>query len=137
MPYRLPPVQNQHAFHNLIPPVNQGNTLRATTPNVSPGMSPRNYAMTPPASYVGSAYPAGPGAQYPMAYTAGMMSNNRPLSGPPSPIPPTASSSVSASSAGQIEGCFSKLFFSFTFAMIILINRYIIWFPNLIKRKFL
>ncbi|KAM7495927.1 hypothetical protein LguiA_020341 [Lonicera macranthoides] len=104
MPYRLPPVQNQHAFHNLIPPVNQGNALRATTPNVSPGMSPRNFAMPPPASYVGSAYPAGPGAQYPMAYTAGMMSNNRPLSGPPSPIPPTASSGVSASSTGQIEG---------------------------------
>ncbi|KAL2556723.1 CUG-BP-and ETR3-like factor [Forsythia ovata] len=77
--YRLPSVQNQHAFHNLIPPVvNQGNAMRGVTPDLPSGMAPRNFAM--------------------------------PLSGAPGSISPTAnsqsaaSSSVSTSSGGQVEG---------------------------------
>ncbi|KAI3668228.1 hypothetical protein L6452_43305 [Arctium lappa] len=96
MQYRLPPGQNQTSFPNVIPHANQGNLLQ--------GGTPRNYAV-PPAGYLGSAYPAVPGAQYPLAYPGGMMSN-RPLSGPPSPVPPPAatSSSVSASPGDQVEG---------------------------------
>ncbi|XP_011079755.1 RNA-binding protein BRN1 isoform X1 [Sesamum indicum] len=107
MHYRLPPLQNQHAFHNLIPPLNQGNTVRGSTPDLSSGMTPRNYA---PASYVGSAYPTVPGVQYPVTYPGGMMSN-RPLGGSSGSLSPStansqsaASSSVSTSSGGQIEG---------------------------------
>ena len=106
MPYRLPQVQNQHTFQNMIPHVNQ----RGVTPDLGLGMAPRNYAVAP-ASYVGSAYPAVPGLQYPMAYQGGVMTN-KPASGPSSPVPhaavnshSTASSSVSASSGGQVEGC--------------------------------
>ncbi|KAK6164772.1 hypothetical protein DH2020_001636 [Rehmannia glutinosa] len=77
LPYRLPPLQNQHSFHNLIPPLNQGNAIRGLTPDLSSGMSPRNYAVSP-GSYVGSAYPAVPGVQYPMTYAGGILSN-RPL----------------------------------------------------------
>ncbi|XP_075483369.1 RNA-binding protein BRN1-like isoform X1 [Primulina tabacum] len=106
MQYRLPPLQNQHAFHNLIPPLNQGNVTRGVTPDPSSGMTPRNYM--PPASYVGSTYPAIPGVQYSMAYPGGIM-GSRPLGGPTGPLSPTttnhqsaASSSVNTSS-GQIE----------------------------------
>ncbi|KVI03909.1 Nucleotide-binding, alpha-beta plait [Cynara cardunculus var. scolymus] len=93
MQYRIPPGQNQPSFPNVIPHANQGGT-------------PRNYAV-PPAGYT---YPAVPGAQYPLAYTGGMMSN-QPLSGPPSPVPPpiannlaATSSSISASPGDQVEG---------------------------------
>lgn len=106
MPYRLPQVQNQHAFQNMIPHVNQ----RGVTPDLGLGMAPRNYAVAP-ASYVGSAYPAVPGLQYPMAYQGGVVSN-KPVSDPSSPVPhaavnshSTASSSFSSSSGGQVEGC--------------------------------
>lgn len=110
MPYRLPPLQNQPAFHSMLPPVNQGNALHGgIRPELAPAMGPRNYAM-PPASYVGSAYPAMPGMQYPMAYPGGMPSH-QPLSGSPSTVPAAVtssnsamSSSVSSSSGGQIEG---------------------------------
>uniref|UniRef100_A0A2C9WQF5 RRM domain-containing protein n=1 Tax=Manihot esculenta TaxID=3983 RepID=A0A2C9WQF5_MANES len=110
MPYRLPPLQNQPAFHSMLPPVNQGNALHGgIRPELAPAMGPRNYAM-PPASYVGSAYPAMPGVQYPMAYPGGMPSH-QPLSGSPSTVPAAVtssnsamSSSVSSSSGGQIEG---------------------------------
>ncbi|THG15854.1 hypothetical protein TEA_023877 [Camellia sinensis var. sinensis] len=108
MQYRLPSVQNQPAFHNVVPPVNQGNALRGVIPDLVPGMATRNYAI-PPASYVGSAYLGVPGLQYPMAYPGGMMSN-RPLSGSASVSPATvnsqsaASSSVSGSFGGQVEG---------------------------------
>ncbi|KDP21546.1 hypothetical protein JCGZ_22017 [Jatropha curcas] len=109
VPYRLPPLQNQPAFHSMIPPVNQGNALRGgIRPDLAPGMGPRNYAM-PPASYVGS-YPAVPGVQYPMAYPGGMISH-QPLSGSPGTAPPVVASSnsatssgVSSSSGGQLEG---------------------------------
>ncbi|KAI3773111.1 hypothetical protein L6452_04310 [Arctium lappa] len=96
MQYRLPPVQNQPPFTNLTP--NQANALR--------GGSPRNYAVSP-AGYMGSAYPAMPRVQYPLAYPGGM----RPFSGPPSPVPPevaknhaATSSTVSASATDHVEG---------------------------------
>ncbi|XP_024966818.1 RNA-binding protein BRN1 isoform X1 [Cynara cardunculus var. scolymus] len=96
MQYRLPPMQNQPPFTNLSP--NQANALR--------GGSPRNYAV-PPAGYMGSAYPAMPRVQYPLAYPGGM----RPFSGPPSPVPPevaknhiATSSTVSASATDHVEG---------------------------------
>ncbi|KAK3415610.1 hypothetical protein EUGRSUZ_H01216 [Eucalyptus grandis] len=103
MQYQLPPVQNQ--FHNMIPPANRGNALRA----VSPEVSARNYAL-PPASYMSSPYHAVPGVQYPLAYAGGMMSH-RPLSGSASVAAPvsldgdSASSSVAGpSGGGQLEG---------------------------------
>ncbi|WOG94785.1 hypothetical protein DCAR_0314082 [Daucus carota subsp. sativus] len=108
MPYRMPPLQNQHAYQNMLSSVSQGNALRGASPEFSPVMTPRNYSM-PRAGYLGSAYPAVTGMQYPLAYAGGIMSN-RPLSGPPSPIPPSAnnhsavSSSVSSNSGGQLEG---------------------------------
>ncbi|KAJ4833622.1 condensin subunit [Turnera subulata] len=108
MPYRLPPMQNQPAFHGIVPPVNQGNALRGGI-RPDPSVAPRNYAV-PPASYVGSAYPAVPGLQYPMAYPGAMMSH-RPLSGSPGSLSPGVTSSnsamspgVSTSSGGQVEG---------------------------------
>ncbi|XP_057507673.1 RNA-binding protein BRN1-like isoform X1 [Actinidia eriantha] len=109
MQYRLPPMQNQPAFHNVIPPVNQGNALHGVTPDLSPTMTPKNYDL-PSASYVGSAYQAVPGLQYRMIFPGGVM-GNRPLSGSPASVPPAvvnsqsaASSSVSGNSGGQVEG---------------------------------
>ncbi|XP_075509243.1 RNA-binding protein BRN1-like [Primulina tabacum] len=109
MQYRLPPLQNQHAFHNLIPPLNQGNSIPGVTPDFSSGITPRNFPMSP-TSYVGSAFAALPGVQYPMTYHGGIM-NTRPLLGPSGYLSPSntssqpaASSSVSISSVGQIEG---------------------------------
>nr|XP_043610095.1 RNA-binding protein BRN1-like isoform X2 [Erigeron canadensis] len=96
IPYRLPPGQNRLSFPNVILHANQGNPLR--------GGTPRNYAV-PPARFLGSAYPAVPGAQYPLTYPGGMMS------GPPSPVPPlvannfaATSSNASSSPGDQIEG---------------------------------
>ncbi|KAH7577457.1 hypothetical protein ACOSP7_001638 [Xanthoceras sorbifolium] len=108
MQYRLPPMQNQPAFHGMIPPVNQGNALRGVAPDLAPNVGPRNYVM-PPASYVGSAYPSVPGLQYPMAYPGGMLSH-RPMSSSPGTMSPVAnsnlatSSSAGTSSGGQVEG---------------------------------
>ncbi|XP_052211571.1 RNA-binding protein BRN1 [Diospyros lotus] len=99
MQYRLPQLQNQPAFRNLVPPVNQG----------VPGMAPRSYAL-PPVTYMGSAYPAVAGLRYPVPYPGGMMSN-RLGSGSHASMPPenvgsqsAASSSASGSSGGQPEG---------------------------------
>lgn len=107
--YRLPPVQNQPAFHNMVPSVNQGNALRGVAPELSPGMGPRNYAVSP-GGFMGSTYPAVHGVQYPIAYPGGIMTN-RPLSGSPGSAisasansPSAASSSVSTSSGSQVEG---------------------------------
>lgn len=93
LPYRLPPLQNQQPFHSISP-----TSLVGARPDLSPGISPRNY------------YPAVPRVQYPLAYPGGVISN-RPLSGPSSPVPPTvansqaaASSSVSAAPGDQVEG---------------------------------
>ncbi|ONH93768.1 hypothetical protein PRUPE_8G251600 [Prunus persica] len=104
MQYRLPGLPNQPGFHNMIRPVNQGNALHGIRPR---NIAPRNFAM-PPASYVGSAYPAVPGLQHPMMYPGGMMSH-RPLSSPGSLSPtvvnsnPATSSGTSRSSGGQVE----------------------------------
>ncbi|KAG5231810.1 RNA-binding family protein [Salix suchowensis] len=108
MPYRLPPMQNQAAFHSMVPPVNQGNALRGgIRPDLSPSISPRNYA---PTTYVGSAYPTVTGLQYPVAYPGAMMTH-RPLSSSPGALSPTVASSnsatptgVSGSSSVQVEG---------------------------------
>lgn len=107
-------MQNQSAFHNMIPPVNQGSALRGITPDLAPSAGPRNYAM-PPGSYVGSAYPAMQGVQYPMAYPGGIISH-RPLTSSPGSLPQanTSSNSSSASSVGtslgsQIEGLLSMV----------------------------
>ncbi|XP_059295451.1 RNA-binding protein BRN1 [Lycium ferocissimum] len=109
MQYRLPSMQNQPGFQNIVPPINQASSLRGSAPDLSPGISPRNYAMSP-GSYVGSAYPAVPGIQYPMPYTGGVM-NTRPPSGSSGSTPPStvnshsaASSSVGSSTGGQVEG---------------------------------
>ncbi|RYR52040.1 hypothetical protein Ahy_A06g026968 isoform B [Arachis hypogaea] len=106
MPYRMPPMQNQPGYHNMMPHMNQANALR---PELGPNMNPRNYHV-PPASYVGS-YPAVPGLQHPIAYAGGMISP-RPMSSSPGSISPaggngnsgTSSSSASKSSGGQVEG---------------------------------
>ncbi|CAK8544247.1 unnamed protein product [Lathyrus sativus] len=106
MPYRMPPMQNQAGYHNMMPHMNQGNTLR---PDLGPNMNPRNYPV-PPASYVGS-YPAVPGLQPPMPYPAGMISP-RPMNSPPGSVSPsggngnsaTSSGSSKNSGGGQIEG---------------------------------
>jgi len=108
MPYRLPPMQNQPAFHSMVPPVNQGNVLRGgIRPDLSPNISPRNYA---PATYMGSAYPTVTGLQYPVAYPGAMMTH-RPLSSSPGALSPTVVSSNSATPSGvggssgvQVEG---------------------------------
>ncbi|MBA0562024.1 hypothetical protein Golob_007107 [Gossypium lobatum] len=109
MQYRLPPMQNQPAFNNMIPHVNQGSSLRGITPDLAPNIAPRNYAV-PPTSYVGSAYPAVPGLQYPMAYPGGIM-NHRLLTGSPGSVPQaninsnsSSSSPVGTNSGGHIEG---------------------------------
>lgn len=112
MQYRLPTVQNQHAYHNILSPLNQGNALRGVAPDLATGVGPRNYTL-PPASYPGPSYPSVTGVQYPLAYPGGMMVN-RPLSGPQSPVATpaaanahaAASSSVTTNSGGQLEGCF-------------------------------
>ncbi|KAL5135631.1 RNA-binding protein BRN1 [Glycine soja] len=105
MPYRMPPMQSQHGYHNMMPHMNQGNALR---PDLGPNMNPRNYHV-PPASYVGS-YPAVPGLQHPMAYPTGMISP-RPMNTSPGSVSPAsgnnnhaASSGASKNSGGQAEG---------------------------------
>ncbi|XP_043709679.1 RNA-binding protein BRN1 isoform X1 [Telopea speciosissima] len=110
MQYPMPPMQNQPGFHNMLPPVNQGNAVRGITPDLGPGMAPRSFATMPSASYIGSAYPAMPGLQYPMAYPGGMMSQ-RSLSTSHGSMPSSisnsnsaTSSSVSTNSGAQVEG---------------------------------
>lgn len=107
MPYHLPQTQNQPAFHNMIPPVNQGNALRGITPNLPPNMGHRNFAISS-TSYVGSAFPTVAGVRFPMTYPRGMISH-RPLSGSPGSLSPGVSNSVTSlgvrsSSRSQAEG---------------------------------
>ncbi|CAA0832080.1 RNA-binding protein BRN1 [Striga hermonthica] len=98
MHYRLPPLQNQNAFNNLVPSLNQGNALRG----LSSGMASRSFPM--------SGYPAIPaGLRFPMNYPGRIM-GNRPFGSSPGPLSPStansqsaASSSVNTSSGGQIE----------------------------------
>ncbi|XP_048441630.1 RNA-binding protein BRN1-like isoform X2 [Pyrus x bretschneideri] len=104
MPYRLPGLQNQQGFQNMIPPINQGNALHRIPPR---NIAPRNFPMSP-TSYVGSAYPAVPGLRHPMVYPGGIMSH-QPLSSPGSVSPtvvninPATSPGTSKSSGGQVE----------------------------------
>ncbi|XP_048442916.1 RNA-binding protein BRN1 [Pyrus x bretschneideri] len=104
MPYRLPGLQNQQGFQNMMPPINQGNALHRITPR---NVAPRNFPM-PPTSYVGSAYHAVPGLRHPMVYPGGIMSH-QPLSSPGSVSPTVvninpASPGTSKSPGGQVEG---------------------------------
>ncbi|XP_068310391.1 RNA-binding protein BRN1-like [Pyrus communis] len=105
MPYRLPGLQNQQGFQNMIPPINQGNALHRIPPR---NIAPRNFPMSP-TSYMGSAYPAVPGLRHPMVYPGGIMSH-QPLSSPGSVSPtvvninPATSPGTSKSSGGQVEG---------------------------------
>ncbi|XP_050139410.1 RNA-binding protein BRN1-like isoform X2 [Malus sylvestris] len=104
MPYRLPGLQNQQGFQNMIPPINQGNALHRIPPR---NIAPRNFPMSP-TSYMGSAYPAVPGLRHPMVYPGGIMSH-QPLSSPGSVSPtvvninPATSPGTSKSSGGQVE----------------------------------
>ncbi|KAJ1435715.1 RNA-binding domain superfamily [Sesbania bispinosa] len=105
MPYRYAPMQNQPGFHNMMPYMNQGNTLR---PDLGRNMNPRNYPV-PPISYVAS-YSAVPGLQHPMAYPGGMISP-RPVSNSPGSVSPAGgnynsaiSSGSTKNSGGQVEG---------------------------------
>ncbi|KAI9118930.1 hypothetical protein K1719_009605 [Acacia pycnantha] len=66
MPYRMPPMQNQPGFHNMMPPMNQGNALG---PELGPNMNPRNYHV-PHGSYYGS-YPPVPGGSSNSAMSSG------------------------------------------------------------------
>eukprot|EP00268_Persea_americana_P044457 TRINITY_DN4493_c0_g2_i2.p1 TRINITY_DN4493_c0_g2~~TRINITY_DN4493_c0_g2_i2.p1 ORF type:complete len:268 (-),score=40.28 TRINITY_DN4493_c0_g2_i2:451-1254(-) len=108
MQYPLSSMQNHPDFHNVITPA-QGNAYRGITPNLATGMAPRNFGSMQ-SSYMGSAYPAVPGLQYPIAYPGGLM-NHRPLVGSHGSAQlamansnPTTSSSATTSSAVQTEG---------------------------------
>ncbi|KAL6502826.1 condensin subunit [Orobanche hederae] len=105
MQYRLPPLQNQHAFPNLmIPPFNQGSSGRGITPDLPSGIAPRNFVGYP------RPFPALRRVHYPMAYPGGIMSSRQLGASSGSLSPSTArsqsaaSSSVSMTSRGQIEG---------------------------------
>ncbi|XP_075075260.1 RNA-binding protein BRN1-like isoform X2 [Nicotiana tabacum] len=74
--------------------------LRGVAPGLTPGFTPRNYAMSP-GSYLASAYRPVQGLQYPMHYPGGVTGS----------LPPytanrhsAASSSVSSNTGGQVEG---------------------------------
>ncbi|KAK8650695.1 hypothetical protein V6N13_140322 [Hibiscus sabdariffa] len=102
MQYRMPPMQNQPAFHNMILPVNQGRALRGITPDRASNIGPRNYAMPP-------ANPAVSGLRYPIAYSGGI-TGHTPLTGSSDSVQQAntssnyLSSSSVTSSGGQIEG---------------------------------
>ncbi|KAK1318451.1 Flowering time control protein FCA [Acorus calamus] len=108
------PMQNQPGFHNLVSPGNQGTALRGVPPELVSTVGPRNFAAMQSTGYMGSAYPALPGLQYPLAYPGGMMSN-RPLGNSQGAAHSVASSSdlttastisssgISTGSGGQIE----------------------------------
>ncbi|XP_042420557.1 RNA-binding protein BRN1-like [Zingiber officinale] len=67
MQYPLTSMQSQAAFHNMIPPVNQANTLHAISSDVS--TTPRNFNTAQSGGFIGSPYPApSSGFQYPLSY---------------------------------------------------------------------
>lgn len=74
--YMLPPIQTQHAFHNVISP-NQGNgsALQGTalTESVPPRLAARRNFQTPLGNY------SYHGLQYPMAFPRGMITPRLPL----------------------------------------------------------
>lgn len=136
MQYRLPALQNQPGFHNMVPPLNQGNALHQIAPDLPPNIAPRNFAMRP--SYLGSGYPRVPGLQHPMVYAGGMMSH-RPLSASPGSLSPLVMNSSPAtslgtgrSSGGQVEGCYLYMswFFKLTIKFLVVVFRqsfYFLW----------
>ncbi|XP_072985209.1 RNA-binding protein BRN1 isoform X1 [Typha latifolia] len=111
MQYPLVSMQNQATFQNMVPHINQGNTLRGASPEFSAGTAPRTYPAMQSAGYIRSPYPAIPGLQYPVSYPGGMV-NSRPLEGNShvsvKPVNmntnPATSASTNTSSTGQIEG---------------------------------
>ncbi|RAL43533.1 hypothetical protein DM860_012674 [Cuscuta australis] len=102
MQYRLPPMQNQHGFQNMVPPTNQGSTVPGTPSDLSPRLTPQNYAM-PPASYIRSPYSV-PGVQYPVTYPGGILSSRPFGNSIRANGPSAASSSIKSGPGGQIEG---------------------------------
>ncbi|KAL6499489.1 condensin subunit [Orobanche gracilis] len=102
MQYRLPPLQNQHAFPNLmISPFNQGSSGRGITPDLPSGIAPRNFAG------FSRPFPALRRVHYPMAYPEGIRqlgASSGSLSPSTARSQHAASSSVSMTSRGQIEG---------------------------------
>ncbi|GMH07783.1 hypothetical protein Nepgr_009623 [Nepenthes gracilis] len=107
VPYRLLPVQNQPAFHNVFPSINQGHGLQGVRPDLVLSVT-RSFGLLS-SSYVGSTSTY-PGAQYPMAYPGGMTSS-RPLNGSPGSVhsivgnsPSRPSSDANSSSKTQVEG---------------------------------
>ncbi|KAG1371189.1 putative RNA-binding protein BRN1 [Cocos nucifera] len=108
--YPLASMQNQAPFNNMIPPVNQGNTICGISPDLSPGTVPRNFVTMQSAGYMGSGYPAMPGVRYPLAYPSGMM-GHRPSGNSHGSVQllntksnPASSSSTKTSPRGQAEG---------------------------------
>lgn len=107
MRYPLPPMQNQPGF---IPPVNRANALRGISPDLPPGIAPRNFIPMPSAGFIGSAYPSAPGVQYPMPYPGGVMSprpmtSSHPLSPPAVANNSSVTSPTTTTSSGvQVEG---------------------------------
>lgn len=107
MQYPLASMQSQATFHNMVSPVNQANTLRAISSEVSTASAPRSFSTAQSGGFIGSPYPTLPGLQYPLAYPT----NNRHIgnshsAGQPVNVmtAPATSSSPSTASGGQIEG---------------------------------
>ncbi|KAH9604509.1 hypothetical protein KSS87_014620 [Heliosperma pusillum] len=93
MPYRLPSVQNQSSYPNVVP---QGNALRGVRPDISSGVAPRSYVV--------------PNIRFPLTYPVGNP-NQRPLISSPGSLPLTVPNSPGGTSPGarstsgnQIEG---------------------------------
>ncbi|KAG0501123.1 hypothetical protein HPP92_001195 [Vanilla planifolia] len=110
MQYPLASMQNQTGYHNVISPVNQGNTLHGVSPDLSTETPPTNFSTIQSGGYAGSGYPAVPGLHYPIAYPGSLM-NTMPLRSSHNPVQAVngnisiaSSSSTGAVSGGQIEG---------------------------------
>ncbi|XP_020108844.1 RNA-binding protein BRN1-like isoform X3 [Ananas comosus] len=85
MQYPLASMQNQAAYHNMVPPVNQGNSLRGLSPELSPGQYPVSY----PGGFINN---RSLGDSHSSDKTVSMNANS------------ASASSASTSSGGQIEG---------------------------------
>lgn len=60
----------------MIPPINHGSAIRGAIPDLSSGIAPSNYAVTP-ANYIGSAYPVTPSIHYSRTYPGGIIRNKQ------------------------------------------------------------
>ncbi|CAA0160714.1 RNA recognition motif domain [Arabidopsis suecica] len=96
--YMLPPIQTQHAFHNVISP-NQGNSRAlqgtALTESVPPRLAPRRNFPTALGNY------GYHGLQYPMAFPRGMIPPRLPLT---TVSPGISNNGTSIPSSLQTEG---------------------------------